>query len=822
MTTALLIAGCLILAQPVNESAMNPPIKYSVDDQGLISLRIPGWDAFRLEGLRPGLVVDQKSLVPAGVPNITSESQTTVEYSLGASIRLSLRFEPVDENSIRMGSVFKNAASTAVTLNDVKLLGMGDTGLGACFSNDINAVRVLEQGNYWGRVVPLRAAAKSGGESAEPGSQQASENHNSEFVSLVYDRLLKQAFLAGFETSERWAGRIDIESHADSTACRWSLGFDGGDLLVNPGEEIAFESVLFMAGKHPWRLLEQYADLVAQKHPVQLPVEPPVSWCSWYPYRLGVTEDRVLETARIAEKRLKPLGLSVLLIDLGWQDRQLPSTYEENPQFSKGLKWLSEEVGKLGFSLGVWNAPYSISEFDALVKEHPEWLVQDENGQPVKQSDWFWIPHGGVYIPDLTNPEMQKYLKERIESLFNRGIRYLKSDFIGGVYDGRAKRRHDPRVVAGGGVEAARIGAKIICEAMSDALLLNCGGPEMPGTGHWPLLYTCSDTGNSGFITTAFQESNHQSVACHLYKNRRWGILQPSCLCVGFPGTLEDGRLRATIAFLTGGQVDIGDTLTTLPEDRWDILTATLPPLGITAEPVDLFDGVTGPADYGYSSTCADGAQQQEKRKEYPAGSVWKTHVKTDWDEWELVGVFCYENTLSQKDPLISRYQIPFEMLGYEKNDSLWGYEFWSRQFLGNVPGRRTNPNGYEHPGDIQDLQAANTPGMLDIAFFGPSVKLLCLKKPRTHPWVAGTSFHQSCGAELKHVQWDETANTLSGFVQRPQGETGFILVTSADKIPVSAEVNGQPAALQPAAQGAWRVSIMISKSPAKWKVAFN
>src|SRR2546425_5125641 len=33
----------------------------------------------------------------------------------------------------------------------------------------------------------------------------------------------------------------------------------------------------------------------------------PVSWCSWYPYRLGVTEERALANARIAAKRLKPL-----------------------------------------------------------------------------------------------------------------------------------------------------------------------------------------------------------------------------------------------------------------------------------------------------------------------------------------------------------------------------------------------------------------------------------------------------------------------------------------------------------------------------------
>lgn len=822
MTAALLFAGCLFLTHPSGESPATLPIEITADAQGFISFRIPGWDAFHINGLRPMLTIDQQTVTPTAGPAIAPGPPKAFEYSMGEKVHLRITFEPLSGNGLRMNCILQNNSAAAITLNDVRLLDTVDVAPGACFGSNIKAVRVLEQGNYWGRVVPLLASAKSDGESAEPASQQASEHHSSEFVSLAYDRSSKLAFLAGFESSEQWAGRIDMESRTDTGACRWRIGFDGGDLMINPGERIVFEPVLFLAGKHPWHLLEQYADLVAQKHPVQLPAEPPVSWCSWYPYRLGVTEDRILDTARIAAERLKPLGLSVLVIDLGWQDRQLPSTYGENPQFSKGLKWLSVEVGKLGFNLGVWNAPYSISEFDALTKEHPEWLIHEGNGQLAKQSDWFWAPHGAIYIPDLTNPQLQQYLKSNIESLYARGIRYLKSDFIGSVYDGRAKRRYDARIVAGGGVEAARIGAKIIREAMPDALLLNCGGPEMPGTGHWPLLYTCSDTGNTGFITTTFQESNYQNVACHLYKNRRWGILQPSCLCVGFPGTLEDARLRATIAFLTGGQVDIGDTLTTLPEDRWEILTATLPPLGITAEPIDLFEGITAPAEYGYSSTCADGPQQQEKRKEYPAGSVWKTHVKTDWDEWDLIGIFCYENTLSQKDTSISRFQIPFSLLGYAETDTFEGYEFWSRQCLGNVPGRRTNPNGYEHPGDIQDLQAANTPGMLDIAFFGPTVKLLCLKNPRSHPWITGTSFHQSCGAELKGVAWDESKKSLTGVVQRPVGEIGYLFVTAGGKKPISAEINGQPVSLQPAAQGAWRLPIQISVAPTPWKILFK
>lgn len=791
---------------------------------GSLIVGVDGWDGFVLDRLGPKLRVDGKDGVLGGFECKAEVGTLMLTYRFTDIGVLTLHISPDAGDGLRIESSLENTSGHDILLNDVELLATNPAGRGAVFGADSLAVRVFEQGNYWGRVVPLEAndeVEKKPGV-GEPAGERPRTSHASEFVSVAYDRTSKKAFLAGFESSERWVGRIMIEPVGNEAAFSWRLAFDGGDLAIRPNETVRFENVAFLAGGNAWRLLETYADLVAKLHPVQSPKTPPVSWCSWYPYRLGVTEDRVLETARIASERLKPLGLSVLELDLGWQTGQLPSTYGENEQFSHGLGWLSERLREYGFDLGVWCAPFSISEFDPVAKEHPEWLIQGEDGQPVVHSEWFWKPHGKVYILDLSHPGAQQYLREKMSSLYARGVRYLKSDFIGCASDGRAKRRHDMRVVTGAGTEAARIGAKIIRDALPDALLLNCGGPEMPGTGHWPLLYSCSDTGNTGFISTSFQQTNYQALACHLFKNRRWGVLQPSCLCVGLPGTLEDARLRATIAFLTGGQIDISDTLVSLPEDRWRILTATLPVLDVTAEPVDLFEPILGPSEYGYSSTCADGAKEPLKSKEYPPGSVWHAHVKTDWDEWDLVGIFCYENTASEENPTISRFQIPFDRLGLAAGQRYWAFEFWSGQFLGAVPGKRGNPGGYEHPGDVQDLSVGDVADVLDIAFFGPGAKLLCLRSNRPCPWVVGTGFHQSCGAELRHVAWDAARSVLAGELHRPVGEEGGLFFTDGGKKIAACEVDGQPVSPRPSANGAWCASVLVKTAPVRWQVRFE
>lgn len=826
LANALLLAAAAAQAasQGANYRALlrNGELEIAVEEgaSGRLSLKSASWEAFLLESLAPVLYIDGVELRPASCEVHAGQDSCQLSYTFGQNAVLTFEIEAVGVAGLRLRPTLRNTGGAAV-LNRVALLENTGDGGTISFAKRFEAVRVLEQGNYWGRVSPLvtptRAAVEGSG---EPAGAIEAQHHASDFFSVVYDREARRSFLAGFETSERWIGRIELSADSTGVVTHWRAGFDGGDLRVDPNEAISLEPLLFLEGSDPWALMETYADLVRDRFPVSLPEQPPVSWCSWYPYRLGVTEDRILETARIGAQRLKPLGLRIIELDLGWEKDQLPSTFEENDQFPHGLGWLSVELAKLGFDLGVWKAPFTISEFDPVAREHPEWLIRDELGAPKSYWEWFWQPHGNVYILDLTHPGAQEWLREKASSLHERGVRYLKSDFIGCVSHDFAKRRHDPKIVAGGGVEAARIGARIIRKSLPDALLLNCGGPEMPGTGAWPLLYTCNDTGNTGFIGSAAQRENYLTVACHLFKNRRWGIIQPSCLCVGLPGTIEDARLRATAAFLAGGQIDISDTLTTLPEDRWAILEATLPPLGISARPVDLFDPIRGTTSYAYSAVCQNGPQD-DGLQELPPGSAWHLHVQSDWDAWDLVGIFSFEGG-TPAEPSVSRFVVPLTRIGRASGESCWAYEFWDGQFLGQIPGKRSNPKDYTHPGDFQDLAVGNAPDTLDVAFFGPGVKLICLRTPRPHPWVVGSTFHQSCGVELRGVTWDAASNTLRGEVHRPRGETGCIVFVDGGRKTRAAEVDGQAAALHRGSNGAWVLPVILKDTPAVWRITFE
>jgi len=782
-----------------------------------VALYSPIWKDFGFENAAPCVQVDGVVAVLDQCKVNQHPDNRTMELKFhGGTFEIRLQFELLEGDVLRMRSRARNLANKKVSLTRVSLLKTNRLSLG---NSPPSQVTVLEEGgNSSARILSL----------VDEASKEDRLRHSNIFW-LAYNLDVKKGFLVGFETSQRWLGQISMSVTPAGVIKEWEVGFDGGDLTLEAGEEIELENVLFFVGCDPWHLLESYGEMVRVYHKISLPAKPPVSWCSWYPYRLGVTEDRVLETAKTAATRLKPLGLSIIQVDLGWEKDQLPSTFEENDQFAHGLKWLSGQLNKLGFKLGVWKAPYTISEFDELVKIHPEWLIGDEQGQPAPYWTWFWEPHGKVFILDLTHHGAQQWLRDKTNSLRERGVTYLKTDFISCFGNPIAKRRHDKRIVSGGGCEAARIGAEIIRQALPDALILNCGGPEMPGKGQWPLLYTCNDTGNTGFIRWEFHRDNFLTLACHLFKNHRWGILQPSCLCVGMPGTLDEARVRATIAFMTGGQIDISDNLLNLPEERWQVLTKTLPPLGITARVVDLFEPLASSV-FDYSITSKS-PEEAKKMVSHAPGSVWHIGVDGGWDNWDLVGIFEFETPFGQKSEglesgnaayRISRFCIPFERLSLNPQEKYWAYEFWSNAFLGIIPGRENNPHNYVHPGDYQDLVAGDAPGILDIAFFGPGVKLVCLRKVRPHPWIIGTSFHQSVGTELHHVHWDEKRQQLSGELHRPAGESGGLVLACAGKHVVSADVGGHPVVVTATANGSACLPVVTGADITRWSVGFK
>ena len=715
----------------------------------------------------------------------------------------------------------------------------------------LGQVRIMEQSAIHGQV---RSAGQIlTGSDGRLSLERTPGAFVSTLVTVFHSPAEQQGLLIGFESFDRWLGRIrggirtkpgkaptvldnvdrstGAVGHINLTAAKLKPGqrftefaveLPGADLPVSPGESLELEEFILAAGTDPHALLETYADRVARRYKVKDLPEPFANWCSWYPYRLGLSEDLMLATARAAQSRhLDRLGLRFIQADLGWEKDNVPTYFEENERFPHGLAWLSRKLRGLGYELGVWKGFACVADTHPVYREHPEWLVKNDDGTPVGGGKWFWQPRCPVYSLDVTHPGAVEWVRDNLTALARKGVGYFKWDFGSSV--AVKGRRFDESIACSEAAEGLRRIARVMRDALGSAggpaLFLDCTGMEA-AVGIFQLLYTNYDTGNTG-IGYAHLRGVYECAGVHLFKNRRWGLLQPSCLVVGLPGTLEEARIRATATFLVAGHTDLGDNLTNLPEDRWQVLLSTLPPLPTPARVADLFHPVRISA-MNYVALCQGESEAARCTDEPQGGTVWHARVEAAWDDWDLVAVFNLADPPRDASgtTVPFRFEIPFGMLGLNAAATYWAHELWSGQFLGQIPVPLRPAGSYRHPGDSQALINDSAPGMLDLAFMGQAVKLLALRRPQQHPWPVGTTFHLSGGRELAEVQWDAKARELHGKLLRPPGQTGSIAVAG---IPsgrtVQAFVDGRKVLPVPGANNAITIPVNTVGECTDWRV---
>ena len=816
-------------------------------EAGGVAIVVPGWRGFKLGPGRCRVMLAGKTVALRLVNVVAKNGRTLLQWQ---SRVVSVEQELVQESpaTLRWKSTLTYHGRTPATLDRVELWSANVVNLGARPAR----VRVLENSSYFGQVrsVGQILTGVDGRKSLDwrPGT------FASEGVTVLDDRTLEQALLIGFTSFDRFCGWISAASaparrqqknapaNVDGAGGKGTdrlwlapvkirlgvcftescFGFNCGAIPVAAGQIVQLEEMVLSVGQNPDRLLEEYADRVARRYAIRDLPKPFASWCSWYAYRLRVSEELVVATARQAKARhLDDLGLRIFQADLGWEKDNIPTYFEENERFASGLPWLAKQLRTLGFDLGAWKGFTFVSANHPIARVHPDWLVQGADGRPVDGGRWFWEPHDQMYSLDISHPDVQAWVAEQVGSLWRRGVRYLKWDFGGNLL--ASGQRHNPAIACAGALEGMRIAATLVRDAMhvnAGGLVLNCTGCETGAIGLLPIIYSNSDTGNTG-IGFHHLRNVYTALGTHLFKNRRWGLLQPSCLVVGPPGTIEEARLRATVTFLTAGHTDISDDLVQLPEDRWRILLATLPPLPVPARVVDLFHPVRISVE-SYEGQCKGEPVAARATTEPQGATVWHAHVTSDWDEWDLVAVLNWfqpeQEASGHTVPM--RFQVPFAALGLNPQKNYWAHEFWSGQFLGKLPVPSQPAGTYRHPGDYAALVTESAPGILSVAFQGPAVKLLVIRRLRQHPWPVATTFHQSGGLDLSDVKWNKRRQTLSGKLHRPPGETGMIVLAG---IPTGARftatVNGRSVSAQQSATGSLALPVATDQAVTHWQI---
>lgn len=186
-------------------------------------------------------------------------------------------------------------------------------------------------------------------------------------------------------------------------------------------------------------------------------------YTSWYNYFQKIDEKIILRDLDGLD-RVKD-DVSIFQIDDGYETF-VGDWLDHCDKFPNGMKYIADKVHKKGYLAGIWLAPFNVQIKSRTYKEHPDWVIRDDNGRPVMGC----MGWGGAYTLDIYNPEVREHIRHFFDVILNEwGYDMVKLDFL---YSECHKARN------------GKSRGQIMCEAVDflreccgDKLILGCGLP---------------------------------------------------------------------------------------------------------------------------------------------------------------------------------------------------------------------------------------------------------------------------------------------------------------------------------------------------------
>ena len=197
----------------------------------------------------------------------------------------------------------------------------------------------------------------------------------------------------------------------------WKL--NAGDLFYTP------ETVLVYSGKGLGEMSRTYHDLY-RNHLIRSPYKTkkrPILINNWEATYFDFDTEKLLDIAREASA----LGIEMLVMDDGWfgnrydDNRALGDWFVNEEKIKGGLKYLVDEVNKLGMKFGIWFEPEMISPDSDLYRAHPEWAIQIPGREPGMSRQQL--------VLDIVNKDARDYAYESVAKILrSANIEYVKWD----------------------------------------------------------------------------------------------------------------------------------------------------------------------------------------------------------------------------------------------------------------------------------------------------------------------------------------------------------------------------------------------------------
>jgi len=189
-----------------------------------------------------------------------------------------------------------------------------------------------------------------------------------------------------------------------------------------------------------------------------------MGWTSWYNYYQNITETIILDNLKAAST-LSP-KMDIFQIDDGYQTAVGDWMSVDHVKFPSGMKFIADSIKAQGSLAGLWMAPLVAQRSSQLVKDHYDWILKDDLGQP----EWAGSGWGGFYCLDLEKQEVKDYIRACFDVVLNEwGYDLVKLDFLYAA----ALGSHPTKTRGQRSAEAM----DFIRDCVKDKLILGCGVP---------------------------------------------------------------------------------------------------------------------------------------------------------------------------------------------------------------------------------------------------------------------------------------------------------------------------------------------------------
>ncbi|MDX2196309.1 MAG: glycoside hydrolase family 36 protein [Cytophagales bacterium] len=367
-----------------------------------------------------------------------------------------------------------------------------------------------------------------------------------------------------------------IDKFPDTENIFFESGF-GTENIPIAGKVLTLPSLHIVTGNTMFGTLKNLAQNIANQAGARKKFPPRLHWDSWYEY-FGDYDYKKLDDFLSGLKNIEPkIPFHGILIDAGWSPLG-DWLLSDEKDYPGGIKNAFKRITDEGYVPGVFIGAFMVSSASKLYKQHPDWMLRDNNGNIMIESKG--RPsfdnrslYDERYFLDTSHPGAFEYLRSVFRTFKEWGVKFYKTDFHEwGLKDSTKVKRYTPGKT--GAQYMYEVNKMIREEAGDDTFWLGCIAPFQCMIGFSDAIRVSYDT--DGVINANTINLYQETIATQYFNTILFQNDPDVMFLRSDPATMQkNGTVLQTEAYwmgMLGGTISLSDRMHKLFPERLQLL----------------------------------------------------------------------------------------------------------------------------------------------------------------------------------------------------------------------------------------------------------